>query len=420
MSRQTNKLTATAVKMAKPQTKSIKLADGAGLYLEVRPTGSKYWRMKYRFAGKEKLLSIGTYPAVSLAAARQARDSAKQQLTEGTDPSMAKRLERILGQQVTANTFQLVAQEWLENVHKHDVVADHYQRNKRRLERDAFPILGKRPLSEITAAELLACLRRIESRGHIETAHRVKTLCGQVFRYGISTGRADRDPTPDLRGALRPNKSKHFAALTEPDEVAQLLRAIHGYGGQPVTIAALKLAPLVFTRPGELRQAKWADIDLENALWSFTATKTDHPLVIPLPSQAVEILNDLYGLTRHSEYVFPGARSHKRPMSNAAIKAALDRMGFKGQMTAHGFRAMARTILAERLNYPENYIEQQLAHAVKDSNGRAYNRTKYLEQRREMLQSWADYLDALRIDTSHVEEGVSDKMCKSVSVPSAP
>src|SRR5690554_133979 len=396
MSRQTNKLTATAVKSAKPTDKPVKMADGGGLYLEVRASGGKYWRMKYRFAGTEKLLAIGTYAEISLADARKAREKAKERLTEGVDPSMAKQLERKLGQQVAANTFQLVAQEWLERVHQHDVVPDHYQRNRRRLERDAFPVLGKRPLAEISAAELLACLRRIEDRGHIETAHRVKALCGQVFRYGISTGRAERDPTPDLRGALRPHRSKHFAALTEPSAVAELLRAIDGYGGQPVTIAALKIAPMVFTRPGELRQARWSDIDLDNALWSFTASKTDQPLLVPLPGQAVAILRDLHGLTGHSEYVFPGARSHKRPMSNVAIKAALDRMGFKGQMTAHGFRAMARTILAERLGYPPEHIEQQLAHAVRDSNGRAYNRTQFLEQRREMLQSWADYLEDLR------------------------
>jgi len=396
MSRQINKLSATAVKTAKPKDKTIRMADGGGLYLEIRPTGSKYWRMKYRHGGKEKLLAIGTYPDVTLADARKARDKAKEQLAEGVDPSMAKQLERQLGQQVAANTFQLVAQEWLERVHQHDVVPDHYQRNRRRLERDAFPVLGKRPLSEITAAELLTCLRRIEERGHVETAHRVKTLCGQVFRYGISTGRAERDPTPDLRGALRPSKTKNHPALTDPKEVAELLRAIDGYGGLPVTIAALKLAPLVFTRPGELRHARWADIDLEDATWSFVASKTDEPLIVPLPTQAVEILRDLYGLTGRSEFVFPGARSNKRPMSNVALKAALDRMGFKNKMTVHGFRAMARTILAERLGYPENYIEQQLAHTVRDTNGRAYNRTQYLEQRREMLQSWANYLHELR------------------------
>lgn len=402
MSRQTNKLSATAVRTAKPGEKVYRLADGGGLYLEIATTGSKYWRMKYRFAGKEKRLAIGVYPEVSLVAAREARDEAKRLLAQNIDPSTAKRIARQHGEQAAANTFKTVAVEWLEKVHQHEVVPAHYQRNKRRLERDAFPIIGKRPISEITPPELLDCLRRIEARGHIDTAHRVKTLCGQVFRYGISTGRVERDPTPDLRGALRPNKAKHYAALTDPKEVAELLSVIDGYGGQPTTIAALKLAPLVFTRPGELRQARWEDIDLEEATWSFQASKTDLPHIVPLATQAVAILRDLHGLTGRSEYVFPGIRTSKRPMSNNTINAALKTLGFKDKMTGHGFRAMARTILAERLNYPEHYIEQQLAHKVKDSNGRAYNRTTHLDQRREMLQSWADYLDALRNGASNV------------------
>lgn len=402
MSRQTNKLSATAVKMAKPRDKTFKITDGGGLYLEISPSGSKYWRMKYRHAGKEKRLAIGVYPEVSLVAAREARENAKRQLTQGIDPSTAKRIARQQGEQTAGNTFKVVAVEWLEKVHQHEVVPEHYQRNKRRLERDTFPIIGNRPIAEITPPELLDCLRRIEARGHVETAHRVKTLCSQVFRYGIATGRVERDPIPDLRGALRPSKTKHYAALTDPKEVAELLRAIDGYGGQPTTIAALKLSPLVFTRPGELRQSKWGEISLEEGIWSFYPRKNAPPLIVPLPTQAIAILRDLHGLTGRTEFVFPGVRSSKRPMSNATIKAALDRMGFKGEMTAHGFRAMARTILAERLNYPENYIEQQLAHAVKDSNGRAYNRTTHLEQRREMLQTWANYLDALRDGADNV------------------
>lgn len=395
MSRQTNKLTVTAIKATKPKEKTFKMADGSGLYLEVSTTGSKYWRMKYRYGGKEKRLAIGVYPEVSLASAREARDEAKRQLTQDIDPSMAKRIAHKQGVEASVNTFEAVALEWLEQIHQHKVVPAHYVRNKRRLERDAFPIIGKRPLDKITPPELLDCLRRIEARGHIDTAHRVKTLCGQVFQYGIGTGRAERDLTSDLRGALRPSKTKHHAAITDPEEVAGLLRAIEGYGGQPATIAALKLAPLVFTRPGELRQAKWVEINLDKATWSFHVSKTGQPLIVPLPTQAVKILRDLQGLTGRSEFVFPGARSHQRPMSNATLKAALDRMGFKGEMTAHGFRAMARTILAEQLNYPEHIIEHQLAHTVKDANGRAYNRTKYLDQRREMLQAWADYLDGL-------------------------
>ncbi|SDK03725.1 Integrase [Billgrantia gudaonensis] len=351
---------------------------------------------EYRHARKEKRLAIGVYPETSLADARQARDEAKRLLAQSIDPSTAKRLAKQLGHQAAINTFEAVAIEWLEQVHQHEVVPAHYQRNKRRLERDVFPVIGKRPASELSPPEVLSCLRKIEARGYIETAHRVKTLCSQVFRYGISTGRVERDPTVDLRGALKPHKTQHYPAITDPKEIPALLNALDGYGGQPTTIAALKLAPLVFTRPGELRQAKWADIDLEAATWTFQASKTALPHIVPLPNQAVEILRELHGLTGRSEFVFPGVRSSKRPMSNNTINAALKNLGFKDKMTGHGFRAMARTVLAERLNYPEQYIEQQLAHAVKDSNGRAYNRTTHLEQRREMLQAWADYLDTLR------------------------
>tara|TARA_R100001369_G_scaffold64130_2_gene91220 strand:+ start:17435 stop:18556 length:1122 start_codon:yes stop_codon:yes gene_type:complete len=365
------------------------------MYLEVTPTGGTYWRMKYRFHGKEKRLAIGVYPAIGLADARAARDEARKLLAQGLDPSTTKRVTKELGKAAAGNTFKAVATEWLEHIHRHKVVPDHYERNKSRLTRDAFPSLGHRPITAITPPELLQCLRKIEKRGHLETAHRVKTLCGQVFRYAISTGRAERDLTPDLRGALRTPKTNHHAAITDPAELPPLLRAIEGYSGMPVTIAALKLSPLVFVRPGELRQAKWADFDLERGEWAFKPSKNADPLIVPLPRQALAMLAELHRQTGRGEYVFPGARSNKRPMSNATIKAALDRMGFKGEMTAHGFRAMARTILAERLGYPEQYIEQQLAHKVKDSNGRAYNRTTHLEQRREMLQSWADYLHEL-------------------------
>ncbi|MFI2817976.1 tyrosine-type recombinase/integrase [Vreelandella piezotolerans] len=402
MAHVSNKLSATAVRSAKPQEKTYRLTDGGGMYLEVTPTGGTYWRMKYRFHGKEKRLAIGVYPEVSLAAARDARDQARKLLAQGLDPSTTKRVTKELGKTASENTFKAVATEWLEHIHRHEVVPDHYKRNKSRLTRDAFPALGHRPITDITPPELLECLRKIEKRGHLETAHRVKTLCGQVFRYAISTGRAERDLTPDLKGALRTPKTSHHAAITDPAELPPLLNAIDGYGGMPVTITALKLSPLVFVRPGELRQARWADIDFESGEWAFKPSKNADPLIVPLPRQAIEILAELYRLTGRGEYVFPGARSSKRPMSNTTIKAALDRMGFKGEMTAHGFRAMARTILAERLGYPEQYIEQQLAHKVKDSNGRAYNRTTHLEQRREMLQSWADYLDALRDGAGNV------------------
>ncbi|MBS9404788.1 integrase arm-type DNA-binding domain-containing protein [Halomonas sp. TRM85114] len=401
--RQLNKLSAVEARTAAPDPenpKTYRLADGGGLYLEVTSKGGKYWRMKYRIHGKEKRLAIGVYGEgkgkVSLKAARTARDKAKELLVQGLDPSTAKKIAKQEGKASATNTFRAVAIEWLEQVHKHKVVPDHYDKNKRRLERDAFPALGNRPIADITAPELLECLRRVEKRGHLETAIRVKTVCGQVFRYGIVTGRAERDPSADLRGALRQPEVNHYAAITDPEELPPLLRAIDGYRGQPVTIAALKLVSLVFVRPGDLRHAAWDAIDLEAATWTFQPGKGSPPLIVPMPRQAVQILRDLNGLTGRGQYVFPGLRSSKRPMSENTLKSALDSMGFKGKMTAHGFRAMARTILAERLNYPEKYIEQQLAHVVRDFNGRAYNRTKFLEQRREMLQAWADYLEVLR------------------------
>lgn len=402
----TNKLTATAVRNAQPRDKTYRLPDGGGMYLEVTPSGGMYWRLKYRHHGKEKRLAIGVYGEgagkVSLAQARKARDEAKELLAQGLDPSTAKRLAKEQGRAAADNTFKAVATEWLEHIHKHEVVPAHYDRNKRRLERDIFPTLGHRPVSEIAPPELLDCLRKVEKRGHLETASRIKTVCGQVFRYAISTGKARRDPTADLRGSLRRAKTKHFAAITDPKEIPALLRALDGYSGTPVVVAAINLAPLVFVRPGELRTAQWSDFDLEAATWSFQPSKNADPLIVPLPRQAVKILSDLYGLTGPEGYVFPNARSRSRPMSDSTIGAALDYLGFKNKMTAHGFRAMARTILAERLNYSPEHIEQQLAHKVRDANGRAYNRTQFLEQRREMLQSWADYLDALRDGSDNV------------------
>lgn len=404
--RQTNKLTAVAVKNARPREKTYRLADGGGLYLELTPTGGAYWRMKYRFHGKEKRLAIGVYgegqDRVSIKAARKARDEAKGLLAQGIDPSTAKKLARLESKASATNTFMAVALEWLETIHKHEVVESHYSKNKRRLERDVYPYLGARPIADITPPELLEVLRKVEKRGHLETAIRIKTVVGQVCRYAITTGRAERDPSTDLRGALRQPTPNHYAAITDPEDLPSLLRAIDGYRGQPVTIAALKLAPLVFVRPGDLRHAQWSDFDLDRAIWSFTPRKNSPPLIVPLPRQAVTILHELHGLTGRNHYVFPGLRSNKRPMSENTMKAALDSMGFKGKQTAHGFRATARTILAERLNHDERFIEQQLAHKVKDTNGRAYNRTKFLDQRREMLQEWADYLDALRNDTANM------------------
>jgi len=298
------------------------------------------------------------------------------------------------------NTLEAVAREWWESVHRHRVVASHADRNLRRLEMHVFPMLGRRPITEISPGELLDALRRVEQTGTIETAHRVRTLSGQVFRYAVATGRAERDIAADLRDALRAATTKHHPAIVDPEEIGPLLRAIHGYGGQPTTRAALRLAPYLFVRPGELRKAEWKDFDLDAAEWNYTPSKGGDPLVVPLPTQAVAILREIQGLTGQGQYVFPSLRGRGRPMSDNTLNAALHRMGYQDNMTAHGFRAMARTVLVERLNYPAEYVEQQLAHAVRDATGRAYNRTTHLEQRREMLQAWADYLDGLRDDAT--------------------
>lgn len=395
MTRATNKLTATAVRNVKPKEKPYKLSDGGGMYLEVTPSGGTYWRLKYRFNGKEKRLALGVYPETTLAQARERREDARRYLAQGVDPSAAKQAERRASRVAAANTLDAVATEWLA-VHKDKVVPDHYRHDKRRLELHLLPVLGNRVLSEITAPELLDCLGKIEKQGKLETAKRVRTLASMIFRYAIATERADRDPAADLKGALKSPQIKHHPAITEPKEIAKLMRAIYAYTGEPVTLAALKLSALVFVRPGELRRAEWDAINLEEATWKFTSSKNGPPLIVPLASQAVDVLTDLHDLTGRSRYVFPGARSRERPMSENAITAAMAGMGYKGRMTAHGFRAMARTVLEERLNFPPAHIEQQLAHVVRDANGRAYNRTAFLEQRRAMLQAWADYLDVLR------------------------
>ncbi|XGA78578.1 integrase arm-type DNA-binding domain-containing protein [Halomonas sp. CH40] len=401
MTRATNKLSATAVRSAKPKEKTYKISDGGGMYLEVTPSGGTYWRMKYRFNGKEKRLALGIYPDTTLAQARERRDEARRQLAQGVDPNAARKAERRANKIAAANTLTAVANEWLE-VHKGKVVEDHYRHDKRRLELHLLPWLGNHPIAEINAADLLDCLRKIEKQGKLETAKRVRTLASLIYRYAIATERAERDPAADLKGALRAPKVNHHPAITDPEEAAALMRAIYAYTGEPVTLAALKLSAMVFVRPGELRRAEWDAIDLDAATWTFQPSKNSPPLIVPLASQAVEVLAELHCLTGRGRYVFPGARSRERPMSENAITAALAGMGYKNRMTAHGFRAMARTILEERLNYPPAYIEQQLAHVVKDANGRAYNRTAYLDQRREMLQAWANYLDALRDGASNV------------------
>ncbi|QBQ56304.1 tyrosine-type recombinase/integrase [Nitrosococcus wardiae] len=389
-------LTDTAIRNAKPSDKPKKLFDGGGLYLEVAPSGGKWWRLKYRFGGKEKRLSLGVYPEVSLKEARERRDEARKLLANEIDPSEHRKAKKAAREDRAANSFEVVAREWLAK-HAPHWSASHGDRIIRRLERDIFPWIGGRPVADIAAPELLEVIRRIEQRGALETAHRALSSCGQVFRYAVATGRAERDPSGDLRGALPPVKSQHFAAATEPKEIAEILRAIDGYEGTLTVRCALRLAPLVFVRPGELRKAEWADIDLEAAEWRYLVTKTNMPHIVPLSHQAVALLQELHPLTGRGRYVFPSARSTARPMSDNAILAAMRRMGIaKEEMTGHGFRAMARTILDEVLGFRPDFIEHQLAHAVRDPNGRAYNRTAHLPERRKMMQAWADYLDKLK------------------------
>ena len=386
------------VRNAKPKEKDFKLSDGQGLYLLVTTTGGKLWRLDYSFAGKRKTLALASYPAVSLADARQRRDDAKKLLANGVDPGAIRKAQKAATVAETENSFEVVAREWHGKFS--GTWSDcHAETTMGRLQLDVFPVMGARPIAEIKAPELLAMLRRIESRGALETAHRVRTICGQVFRYAVATGRAERDPAADLKGALPPYKKSHLAAITDPKEVAPLLRAIDDYKGSFVVKSALQLAPLVFVRPGELRQAEWAEIDLDTAEWNIPAErmKMKQPHLVPLSKRAVDILRELKALTGNSRYVFPSGRSFHRPMSNNAINAALRRMGFdKDEMTGHGFRAMARTILDEVLQIRPDYIEHQLAHAVKDPNGRAYNRTAHLAERRKMMQSWANYLEGLK------------------------
>jgi len=385
-----------AIRRAKPTEKVQRLFDGGGLYLEISPTGGKLWRQKYRFAGKEKRLAHGGYPAVSLSDARDRRDAARKLLAAGVDPGEHRKAEKAAGLERAGNSFEVVAREWLL---KRDWVPGYLSKVEAWLVNDVFPYIGGRPVAELTAPEFLRVARRIEERGAIESAHRIMQNCGQVMRYAIATGRADRNPVADLKGALPPSQERHHAAITDPTTFGALLRAIDGYSGDTVTRAALKLSALLFVRPGELRHAEWAEIDLEAAEWNIPAGKMKMrlPHLVPLPEQAVSILRELHPLTGRGQYVFPGGRSPRRPMSNNAINAALRRMGYSTEaMTAHGFRASARTMLDEVLSIRPDYIEHQLAHAVRDPNGRAYNRTAHLAERRKMMQAWANYLDTLR------------------------
>jgi integrase len=403
-------LTDVTVRNAKPTDKDKRLNDGGGLYLLIKPNGAKWWRFDYTIAGKRKTLSVGVYPSTGLADARRKVEEARNQNANGIDPSNTRK-EAKAGQRLiienekrvdaglsAVDSFEFVALEWYDKrmLNKSE---SHQKRTLSLLKRDLFPWLGNRPIATIKAPELLEVLQRIESRNAIETAHRALQTSGQVFRYAEITGRVERDISQALKGALTAVNGGHFASMTDPQLIAPLLRAIDTYSGSFVVKSALQLAPLVFVRPSELRHAEWEHIDFDAKEWRYLVTKTKTPHIVPLSSQAAEILTNLHPLTGNGRFVFPSARTPNgsRAMSDVALLAALRRMGFdKTEMSIHGFRSMARTILDEVLGFRPDFIEHQLAHAVRDPNGRAYNRTVHLIERKKMMQSWGDYLDGLR------------------------
>ena len=389
-------LSATAIKNSKPKDKNYKLSDERGLYLLITTKGSKWWRLDYRFQKKRKTLSMGVYPDISLKEARERRDQARNQIANDIDPSEVRKTVKSEIHNQSKNSFEVIAREWF--VKFSSTWSDgHADRIIRRLERDIFPWIGGKPIAGLTAPQLLEVIQRIESRGALETAHRALRNCGEIFRYAIATGRANSDLSGDLKGSLPQVRVLHLAAITEPKKVGELLKVLDGYKGTLVVSCALRLAPLVFVRPGELRKAEWKDIDLERGEWRFDITKTNTQHIVPLSRQAIKILSELEMLTGNGQYVFPGARSEARPMSDNAVLAAFRRLDIsKDNMTGHGFRAMARTILDEVLGFRPDFIEHQLAHAVRDPNGRAYNRTAHLNERKKMMQAWADYLDNLK------------------------
>ena len=401
-------LTATFVKNATytGAPAGDKYRDGGGMYLLVNASG-KYWRMDYRFADKRKTLALGVYPAVSLEKARKRRDAARELLADGKDPGAVKREERQATAMAAANTFELVAREFLQT--KVDAWTPMYAAKwLRGMEKDLFPFIGKLPIATVTPPMLLDALRKCEKRGAIESAHTLRQTAGQVFRYGIQTGRCERNPSQDLQGALKPVTTKHMAAILEPIKVGELLRAIDGYSGQPVTRAALGLSALLFQRPGNIRQMEWAWVDFDKALLTIPSQDmkrrkhqkiNGRPHLVPLAPQALAYLAELLPFSGHGRYVFPSLRTGERPMSDNTVNAALRRMGFsQDEMSAHGFRATARTLMIERMpGISADVIEAQLAHGKSGPLGMAYDRAEFLEQRREMMIGWADYLDKLRV-----------------------
>lgn len=396
-------LTNIQVKNAKPKDKPYKLADERGLYLLVNPNGSKLWKMKYHYVRREKKLSFGSYPDVTLAQAREMRDDARSKLAHDIDPGVLKNSIKRSKQLAAENSFEMIAREWHAKFTP-KWTKEHGERILIRLEQNIFPWIGRRPITEVTTRELLSPLQRVENRGAIETAHRISQVCGQVFRYAIVTGRAEYNPAADLKNALAPVKQKHHATITDPIEVGKLLRAINDYEGFFTTKCALQLAPLFFVRPGELRRAEWNEFDFENAEWRIPAIKMKMRVqhLVPLSTQAIKILQQLKAVTGNGKYVFPGIRSSKRPMSENTVLGALRRLGYTtDEMTGHGFRSMASTLLNEQ-GWNRDAIERQLAHAERNNIRAAYNYAEYLPERRKMMQAWADYLCQLANNVNNI------------------
>lgn len=388
------------IKKAKPADKPYKLADEKGLYLLVNAAG-KYWRMDYRYGGKRKTLALGVYPDVGLARAREKRDEARKRLADGIDPGELRKATKTQQAENAANSFETIAREWYAKAYAGKVESTR-EKTMTRLEQDVFPMIGAKPISVITARDVRAVVERIEQRGALDIAKRAFNYIGRTLRYADSRGLVVRDVSAsiDLGLILTNRETKHHAALTDPVAVGGLMRAIDGFTGSFMTVSALKLSALTFVRPGEIRHAEWTEIDLDGAIWSIPGRKMkmdiDH--IVPLSAQAVAILREIHAVTGRGLYVLPSERGESRPMSENTINAALRRMGYtKEEMTAHGFRAMARTMLDEVLGFRPDFIEHQLAHAVKDPNGRAYNRTAHLLERSKMMQVWADYLDKLKV-----------------------
>ncbi|NUY34926.1 DUF4102 domain-containing protein [Paraburkholderia sp. JPY303] len=390
-------LTDIAIRNAKPREKSYRLYDTGGLYLELFPNGSKLWRWKYRFEGREKRLALGKYPEVGLKDARESRDDARKLLRTGVDPSAIKQRLEAAEQIEATSTFEAVANDWFERMMR-DKAESHRVKVRARLEKDIFPWLGNKPVADITPRDILACLRRIEDRGAHDTAHRALQNCSAVLRHAVVEGKARENPAVHLKGALPPARPGHFAAITEPERVGPLLRTMDAVSATFPVKCALRLLPYLFCRPGELRTMRWDEVHLDAAEWRYCTSKTGTPHIVPLPRQAVAILRELRPLTGRGEFVFPGRDDRTQPMSNATLNRALQRAGIstRDEQTGHGFRAMARTILHEGLGFSPYVIEHQLAHRVPDALGGAYNRTRFLEDRKKMMQQWADYLDRLR------------------------